>query len=221
MSIRQRAIVNSWHTGVIVRCRCRIVIIDLYFDPTLGCELRHNNWVRDLFKECWVSLSSEPVVERMKVSSSNDIIEVNRLEYLSTTLRVLLERKAPTSFELKVKGSGARLGPLQKGCPVFVTASLGKLYSNCRIELLYLSSNCNRAQTMHSSNEIGLFVTRYETICSTCSVCWPECLRVLSKKLGSDKYWLTDSAGLTNNESNSWRLHYGKLVWSMTRTMTI
>jgi hypothetical protein len=64
---------------------------------------------------------------------------------------------------------------------VLVTASFGSEKSSWRMALLYLSSNWRRAQTMHSSNDSGLFVTRYDTICSTCSFCWPEYLSVLSR----------------------------------------
>ena len=79
------------------------------------------------------------------------------------------------------------MGPLQNGWPVLVTASFGKLNSNWRIELLYCSSNCRRAQTIHSSNVRGLFVTRYDTIVSTCSLTCPEYLRFVSRKLGSER----------------------------------
>jgi hypothetical protein len=88
---------------------------------------------------------------------------------------------ALTSLESNTNGSGARFGPLQKGWPVLVTASLGKLNKSCLISLAYFSSNCKRAQAMHSSNVSGLLVTKKDRICSTCSFCWPEYLSVLSK----------------------------------------
>lgn len=91
VSVSRTAIVNYWHTRIAARSRCRVVIIDLHFDPTLGCEFRYDDRVCDLFEKCWVGLSPEPVVKRVKVGSSNDIIEVNRLGYLSTTLYVRLE----------------------------------------------------------------------------------------------------------------------------------
>jgi len=95
----------------------------------------------------------------------------------------IVEIRSPllTSLELKVRGSGARLGPLQNGWPVVVVASFGRLNKSCWIALLYLSSKSNLAQTMHASNVNGFWVTRDARICSACSACCPEYLMLFSR----------------------------------------
>ena len=89
-----------------------------------------------------------------------------------------------------------------------LTESLGKLNSSCRIELLKYSSNLSRAQTIHSSNDRGLSVTKNVEIESRISFCDPPDLKIESIKFGVLKYMLTFSAGRLKKPSNKSRAHY-------------
>lgn len=138
-----------------------LVLVDLNLDSALGSKLWDNDGVGDLSEYRWVGFAPEPIVEGVKIGSRDDVLEVHGLESSSWVIFKNTDTtRKRTSFELNTNGSGARLGPLQKGCPVLVSPSLGKLNRSCLISLPYFSSNCKRAQIIHSSNVRGLLVTR-------------------------------------------------------------
>ena len=91
------------------------VLVDLHLDATPGGELRDKDAVSDLLEDRRVCLSAKTVVERVQVSSRDDVREMSGLEggiisaYMRTNNAVL------TSLESKDNGSGALLGPLQNG----------------------------------------------------------------------------------------------------------
>lgn len=108
-----------------------VIVVDLDFDPTLWCELGNDNAIGHFFEDDRVGFSPQTVIECVEVGSGNDVLQVSRLGYVEQRYSHFqgMEMRL-TSLESKVNGSGARLGPLQNGCPEVVTASFGKLYSS-------------------------------------------------------------------------------------------
>mmetsp|Transcript_14998 Transcript_14998/g.38941 ORF Transcript_14998/g.38941 Transcript_14998/m.38941 type:complete len:230 (+) Transcript_14998:974-1663(+) len=103
---------------------------------------------------------------------------------------------------------GARFGPDQKGVPLAVTMSRGKLNRSCWIVLLYISSKRSRAHATHWSSVRGRSVTRL--VCSTCSVGLrtPGCFSRFSRKSPLDRYAFASSAACLNSPSNESRAHW-------------
>lgn len=53
-----------------------LILVHLDLDATPGSELRDNHRVGSLSKDSRVSLSTQPIVERMKIGRSDDELEV-------------------------------------------------------------------------------------------------------------------------------------------------
>ena len=53
-----------------------LILVHLDLNATPGSELRDNNRVSNLSKDSRVGLSTQPIVERMKVGRSDDELEV-------------------------------------------------------------------------------------------------------------------------------------------------
>jgi len=57
-----------------------LVLVDLNLDTFLGLELWHFNFGKDLLEELGITLALQAVVERMKVSGSDNVVEHDRLD---------------------------------------------------------------------------------------------------------------------------------------------
>lgn len=66
------------HTATVV-LRSRVVVIDLDLHTALRGELRDDDLIRDLLKDCGISLAAEAVVEGVQVRSSDDVLQVDGL----------------------------------------------------------------------------------------------------------------------------------------------
>ena len=59
----------------------------------------------------------QSVVEGIQICSSDDVVQVSRLEWVVSLSSQALMKRVLTSLGSKINGSGARLGPDQNGVP--------------------------------------------------------------------------------------------------------
>lgn len=66
-------------TSITLRSRDWVAVADLNLNTAPGSELWHNDRLRDLLEYCGIGFATQTVVEGVKIGSSDDIAEVNRL----------------------------------------------------------------------------------------------------------------------------------------------
>ena len=176
---KTRALIE-WYT---ITLSYRIVFVNLHLHSTFGSKFRYHDTVSHLFEVIPITARAQTIIVSMKIRCRNYEIQVYWLQLwdMKDSRSEKYHWNTHTLLESNVRGSGARFGPLQNGWPVEETASRGRLNNNCWMLKLNFSSNCNLAQTTHSSSVRGLSFTRYILIWLIWSKCWLEYFRLVSK----------------------------------------
>lgn len=94
-------------------------VIVVKLDLVLGIRspLRDPGRAGDLDVNLRVVGTMQSVVEGIQICSSDDVVQVSRLEWVVSLSSQALMKRVLTSLGSKINGSGARLGPDQNGVP--------------------------------------------------------------------------------------------------------
>lgn len=101
-----------------------VIVVNLDLELGIWSPLRDPGRAGDLDVNLRVVGTMQSVVEGIQICSSDDVVQMCRLEWVVSVFSHLLLKTVLTSLGSNVNGSGARLGPDQNGVPPSVVCSL-------------------------------------------------------------------------------------------------